>query len=80
MRKETFDPNDISKDDMNKLADAIEEYKDSLMSVMVIPEEIVQECEDKLKEGLRRTDRLIKKLRKGDRSVFKDDEELNEYF
>lgn len=80
MRKETFDPSDISKDDMNKLADAIEEYKDSLMSVMVIPEEIVQECEDKLKEGLRRTDRLIKKLRKGDRSVFKDDEELNEYF
>jgi len=80
MRKETFDPSDISKDDMNKLADAIEEYKDSLMSVMVIPEEIVKECEDKLKEGLRRTDRLIKKLRKGDRSVFKDDEELNEYF
>jgi len=79
MRKETFDPSDISKDDMNKLADAIEEYKDSLMSVMVIPEEIVKECEDKLKEGLRRTDRLIKKLRKGDRSVFKDDEELNEY-
>lgn len=80
MRKETFDPSDISKDDMNKLADAIEEYKDSLMSVMVIPEEIVKECKDKLKEGLRRTDRLIKKLRKGDRSVFKDDEELNEYF
>jgi len=24
MRKETFDPSDISKDDMNKLADAIE--------------------------------------------------------
>lgn len=79
MRNETFDPDNIKKEDMRKLADAIEEYRDNLLSVMVIPDEIMEDCKDRLKEGLRRTEKLIKKLRKGDKSIFKDEDEINDY-
>lgn len=78
-RRESFDPDDIRKEDMKQLADAIEEYRDSLMSVMVIPDDILEDCKDKFKEALRRTDKLIKKLRKGDKSIFKDADEVNGY-
>ncbi|MCM1439567.1 MAG: hypothetical protein NC131_10265 [Roseburia sp.] len=80
MRKDQFDPEDITKQDMTDLADAIQEYKEILMSVMVIPDEIADKCRDTIKESMRRTDKLIKKLRKGDKSVFKDEDELNEMY
>lgn len=69
---QNFNPDMVSKEDMEKLADHIEEYLDLLKEVMIIPDEIYHEYGDKIKEGIKRTERLIKKLRKGDRSVFKD--------
>lgn len=67
-----FDINNIKKSDMKKLADTIEEYLINLQSVMVIPQEILEEDRKRLKNGIKNTEILIKKLRKGDISVFKD--------
>lgn len=76
--KFTFDPDNVKQSDMNKLADAIEEYKDSLMTVMVIPDEVIKKDRKRLKNGFEVTEKLIKKLRKGDKSVFKEIDE-NDY-
>ena len=57
---------------MNYLADHIEAYIDELESTMIIPNDIAAEHEDQIKEALKRCRTLIKKLRKGDTSVFKD--------
>jgi hypothetical protein len=70
-----FDPENVSKSDMNRLANVIEEYLDTLKSTMVIPDEIMKSDRKRLKNGLEVTEKLIKKLRKGDRSVFKESDE-----
>ena len=44
---------------------------------MIIPEEIIDECGDDVEEGIKRSKKLIKKLRNGDKSVFKDSDEWN---
>ena len=72
-----FDPDNITKDHMNYLADHIETYIDELESTMIIPNDIAAEHEDQIKEALKRCRTLIKKLRKGDTSVFKDQDEFN---
>lgn len=77
MSNSTFDPNNIRQSDMDKLADAIEGYLDVLRKVIIIPEDIKKECEDKINEGIKRSEKLIKKLRKGDTSIFKDADEWN---
>lgn len=69
---DTFDPENVSKDDMKKLAEHIEEYIEQLESVMIIPDDIADEYGKQIEEGLKRTKKLISKLKKGDRSVFKD--------
>ena len=68
----TFDPESVSKEDMKKLAEHIEEYIEQLKSVMIIPDDVAAEHGDEIVEGLKRTKKLISKLKKGDRSVFKD--------
>lgn len=77
MGRKEFDPDNIKKSDMNRLADVIEEYIDTLQSVMIIPDELLDSSEDKIHESIRRANKLIKKLRNGDRSVFKDSDEWN---
>ena len=77
MRKDTFDPEDISQEDMDYIATQIEDYVNELEETMIIPEEIIEDVGDQIDEGIRRAKKLIKKLRKGDRSVFKDEEEWN---
>lgn len=71
----TFDPENVTKEDMKNLAKHIEEYVDELESLMIIPDEILDEYGDQIKEGIKRTRKLIARLRKGDRSVFKDTDE-----
>ena len=75
--RDVFDPDNISKEDMNRLADAIENYITLLEEIMIIPEEIIDECGDDVEEGIKRSKKLIKKLRNGDKSVFKDSDEWN---
>ena len=77
MRRDKFDPDDIRKEDMNHLADNIEEYITQLEEVMIIPDEMLDECEDQIKEGIKRSKKLVQKLRRGDRSVFKDSDDWN---
>lgn len=72
-----FDPRDIRREDMEFLAQHIQEYLELLEEVMIIPDEIMDEHGDEIKEGIKRTKKLIEKLKKGDRSVFKDEDEWN---
>ena len=74
---DTFDPDNIKKEDMELLADHIEEYLNLFREVMVIPDELYEKYKDRIKESIKRTEQLIKKLRKGDKSVFKDEDEWN---
>ena len=74
--REGFDPDvDISDKDMKLLASTIEEYLDLLTDVMVIPDDIKKKHGKDIKEGIKITKKLIQRLRKGDRSVFKSKEE-----
>lgn len=75
--KDIFDPDDITRGDMEKIAFHIEEYLDLLESVMIIPEEIMKDHGDKIRRGIEVSRKLVKKLKKGDRSVFLDEEEWN---
>ena len=77
MSRDVFDPDNISKEDMNRLADSIEDYLNFLQEIMVIPKEIIDEHGDDIHEGIKRSKKLIKKLRNGDKSVFKDSDEWN---
>lgn len=77
MSSNDFDPDNIRKGDMNRLAGAIEDYIDELENVMIIPDEILDSSEDKIREAIKRARKLIKKLRNGDKSVFKDSDEWN---
>lgn len=77
IRNQEFDPDNIKREDMKKLANAIEDYISELESVMIIPDEILDNCEDKIREGIKRSRKLIKKLRNGDKDIFKDSDEWN---
>lgn len=77
MGNDSFDPKNIRQHDMNKLAEAIEEYIHVLEDIMVIPKDLKKECGKDIEEGLRISKKLIKKLRKGDRDVFKSEDEWN---
>lgn len=75
MNRYNFDPDNISKEDMNNIADNIENYIELLKDVMIIPESISKKHEKRIQKALKITEKLIKKLRKGDTSVFKDRED-----
>lgn len=77
MRVLEFDPRNIRKKDMDKLADAIEDYIDLLKNIMIIPDNIKDKHEDEIKGAIKVAQKLIKKLRDGDTSVFKSEEEWN---
>ncbi len=70
-----MDPNSITKNDMENLADGIEEYLDCLKDIIIFPDELKREVKPKMKRAMKTVEELIKKLRKGDKSVFKDEEE-----
>jgi hypothetical protein len=73
---DVFSVDNVTKTDMKILAESIAEYLDVFQNVMVIPEDLKNEYEDKIKEGIKRTEKLIKKLEKGDKSVFKDPDDV----
>lgn len=77
MPRDMFDPDDIRQGDLDLLADHIEEYLNLLREVMIIPDEILDTQRKQIKEGIERTEKLIKKLRKGDLSIFKDVDDWN---
>ena len=72
---ENFDPNSISNDDMVSMAESLEQYVDMLEHIVQIPKELRKEIEGNYKSAMKRVKQLISKLRKGDRSVFKNYED-----
>lgn len=74
---EEFDPINITQAQMDKLAACLREFLEFLEECVVIPDDMKDSCERDVKEGIKRTKKLIEKLEKGDRSVFKDEDEWN---
>lgn len=70
-----FDPDNITKQDMKNLADGIEGYLFVLKEIMVFPKEIQKEISKPMKESIKVVEELVKKLRKGDKNVFKSEDE-----
>ena len=70
-----FDPDNITKQDMKNLADGIEGYLFVLKEIMVFPKEIQKEISKPMKESIKVVEELVKRLRKGDRNVFKSEDE-----
>lgn len=71
---ETFDIDSCTKSQMNKLADNIENYRNSLFDKMIIPEEDYEKMSKSFKAASKVIDELVDKLRKGKKSVFVDDD------
>ncbi len=63
-----IDPEDISRRAMDAIADAIEDYLEVFTDVMIIPKGIDK---DEVQDALHMCRKLVKKLRKGDKEVFK---------
>jgi len=63
-----IDPKDIDQKDLDILADAIEDYLSMFTDVMIIPKGIDKK---NVEEALDISRKLVKKLRKGDKNVFK---------
>lgn len=75
-----FDPNNIKRSDMIALADGIENYIMLLEEIMIIPKDIKKSIGKDITDAIKVSKDLIKKLRKGDQSVFKDADEWNNLF
>lgn len=69
---------EISKEDMKLLAKGIEGFIELLDEIIVIPKELVDKHEKSIKEAIEISKKGIKKLKKGDKSVFKDEEDWEE--
>lgn len=69
-----FDPNKLTRKNMAFLGDNIADYLMLLEEVMIFPEELEGNKEE-FQEAIKTVKKLIKKLRKGDRSVFKSSDE-----
>ena len=77
---ELFDPNNCDQRHMNELAEILEEWLNVVEPSMIIPDDIVDDIGESVKEGKRRIRKLISKLRKGDKSVFVDDDEYSDLY
>ena len=76
MAKKIYDPKDFSDSQMDKLADSIEAYIHILSNIMILPEDMSKREEKELMYSIEKSKKLIKKLRKHDRSVFRDDDDM----
>lgn len=68
-RYEEFNPDDCSQDQLNYLADHLENYLTVLTRTMIIPEEIMDDYGKQIDESIKRSRKLIKELRKGDAPI-----------
>ena len=77
MMHETFDPDNIKQRDMDKLADEISNAMEVRESIIIIPEDFKEKDRREYEEAKRLIEELIRKLRAGKVSVFKDADEWN---
>ena len=76
MTLDRFDPKNINEKHMKLLALNIEEYLEVLKEIMIIPEEIFDKEGENIKNAMKTTEKLIRKLKNGDISVFKDEDDM----
>lgn len=69
-------PSDITTLEMEILADNLEAYLGLLEDVFVVPDSI-RDSEKAIRKNIDRVHELIRRLRDGDRGVFKDDEDCD---
>lgn len=69
--KDLDDISNITEQDMHELGNAIDDYLELFEEIMIIPEELKKNKKE-INEALELSKKLVKKLKKGDRSVFKD--------
>jgi D-mannonate dehydratase len=67
----------IKRSEMSELANHIETYLEVLEDVFIIPDHI-KSSKKKMDQSIEITKKLIRKLRKGDISVFKDPDDWYE--
>ena len=65
-------PVDISKSSLKYLGEEIEQYLNLFLNVMIIPKHLKHNKKE-LDKAIKTVQKLIKKLKKGDRSVLKED-------
>ena len=73
--KFSFDPKDITQEDLNELADAVEEFIRQQEEMYIIPKKIIEKHEKEYNEGRKTVEKLIKKWRKGNTDTFNFDED-----
>lgn len=73
-----FDPYNISKQDMSILAEILSNYVDEFETVMIFPDDMPEKDRATMSESLKRVHKLINKLRKGDKDVFKDPDKVDD--
>lgn len=72
--KQTDEQADMTGSAMKLLADHIEDYLEVLTDVFIIPDHL-KSSEKRFNEACRTVKKLIRKLRDGDTSVFRDPED-----
>ena len=68
--KDLDDISNITEQDMHELGNAIDDYLELFEEIMIIPEELKKNKKE-INEALELSKKLVKKFKKGDRSVFK---------
>lgn len=67
-----FDPDNITQAHMDKLATCLECYLDLIEHMTVMDDDLKKKVGDDMEEGIKRTKKLISKLRNGKTGVFID--------
>ena len=65
-------PDEISKKDMRRFGDQLEAWLNFSKKYVIIPDELQHE-KYKIDIAVKKVKKLIKKLRKGDKSIFRDE-------
>nr|DAS69513.1 MAG TPA: QLQ protein [Caudoviricetes sp.] len=75
MAKKIYEPKDFTDSQMEKFADSIESYLHILSNIMILPEDLSKKEEKELMYSIEKAKKLVKKLKKHDRSVFRDEDD-----
>lgn len=73
-RFEEFDPDNYSQEQLNYLADHIENFLKIRIKTMILPKDVELEHGKEITESIKRTKKLIKELRKGNAPIDFDSE------
>ena len=68
------DETNISLEDMKRYADHLSEYLEIFEECIIFPKDMPKDEKEQIKYGIKKTKKLIKKLRKGDYSIFRGEE------